>query len=83
MNVDNFEKPSLSDNNIYICEKREDVANVDHLTRFQENLQKKWPVHSDVGVSLSLQVLLGTKSHSSSRTNSHRSWVKILQNYII
>ena len=83
MNVDNFEKQSLSDNNIYICRKGDNVANIDHLTCFQGNLQKKQLVHSDIGVSLSLQVLLGTKPHSSSRTNSLRSWVKISQNYMI
>ena len=83
MNVDNFEKQSLSDNNIYICKKGDDIANVNHLTRFQENLQKKRPVYPDVGVSLSLRVLLGTKPHSSSRTNLRRSWVKISQNCMI
>ena len=83
MNVDNFEKQSLSDNNIHICKKGDDVANIDHLTHFQENLQKKQLVHPDVGISLSLQVLLGTKPHSSSRTNSRRSWVKISQNCMI
>ena len=47
---DNFEQSILSGNKIY--EITGDVANVDHLTRFQKNLQKKRPVHPDVGVSL-------------------------------
>ena len=68
-----FEKQSLLDNNIHICKKGDNVTNIDHLTRFQKNLQKKRPVHPDVGVSLSLQVLLSTKPHSSSRANSLRS----------
>ena len=34
MNVDNFDKPSLSDNNIHICKKGENVANINYLTRF-------------------------------------------------
>ena len=59
MNVDNFERPSLSNNN-HICKKRENVANIDYLTFFQKNLQKKQPVHPNIGISLSLQVLLNT-----------------------
>jgi len=34
MNVDNFEKQSLLDNNIHICKKRDDVVNINHLTCF-------------------------------------------------
>jgi len=52
MNEDNnnFEQSILSGNKIY--EIAGDVANVDHLTHFQKNLQKKRPVHPDVGVIL-------------------------------
>ena len=47
---DDFDHPILSDNKVY--EMAGNVTNVDYLTRFQENLQKKRPVHPDVGVSL-------------------------------
>ena len=83
INVDNFNKPSLSDNNIHICKNGEYVANINYLTCFQEKLQKKQPLYSDVDVSLSFWVLLSTRSHSSSRTNSCRFWMKISQNCMI